>query len=181
MVTYLCSLAQLCCGEGGALQANLTGVCGERSQYLSHTGLAPAHGACAFPIYTAQAPDCSAGELSKVGPGLHALPRSKLLRFRFSGIHKGADSVGPAFCALPRSEQLRRQVPGERPLPGCSASYRLPIRPLGFLGAQRECRLRCVPPLLWGADLWLQPSRQMPTVQDPSKTCLATGSLLAVW
>ena len=96
-------------------------------------------------------------------------------------LHRGADSVGPAFCALPRSEQLRRQVPGERPLPGCSASYRLPIRPLGFLGAQRECRLRCVPPLLWGADLWLQPSRQMPTVQDPSKTCLATGSLLAVW
>ena len=45
----------------------------------------PAHGMCAFPVYTAQAQDCSAGELSKVGPGLHALPRSKLLRFRFSG------------------------------------------------------------------------------------------------
>ena len=25
------------------------------------------------------------GELSKVGPGLHVLPRSKLLRFRFLG------------------------------------------------------------------------------------------------
>ena len=34
--------------------------------------------------------------------------RSKPLRFRFSGIHKGADSVGPAFCALPRSKQLRQ-------------------------------------------------------------------------
>ena len=45
----------------------------------------PAHGMCAFPVYTAQAQDCSAGELSKVGPGLRALPRSKLLRFRFSG------------------------------------------------------------------------------------------------
>ena len=33
-------------------------------------GLSPAHGVCAFPIYTAQAPGCSAGELSKVGPGL---------------------------------------------------------------------------------------------------------------
>ena len=67
----------------------------------------PAHGVCAFPVYTARAPGCSAGELSKAGPGLHALPRSKLLRFRFSGTLQGTDSVGPAFCALPRSEQLR--------------------------------------------------------------------------
>ena len=49
------------------------------------TGFAPAQGVCAFPVYTAQAPGCSAGELSKAGPGLHALPRSKPLRFRFSG------------------------------------------------------------------------------------------------
>ena len=41
--------------------------------------------ACAFPVYTAQAPGCSAGELSKVGPAFHALPWSELLRFRFSG------------------------------------------------------------------------------------------------
>ena len=45
----------------------------------------PALGVCAFLVYTAQAPGCSAGELSKAGPGCHALPRSKLLRFRFSG------------------------------------------------------------------------------------------------
>ena len=38
-----------------------------------------------FLVYTAQAPDCSAGELSKVGPGLRALPRSTPLRFRLSG------------------------------------------------------------------------------------------------
>ena len=41
------------------------------------------HGPYAFPVYTAQAPGCSEGELSKAGPGLRALPRSKLLRFRF--------------------------------------------------------------------------------------------------
>ena len=35
--------------------------------------------------------------------------------------------------------------------------------------------------LLWGADLRLQPSWQMSTVQDPRKTWLATGSLLTVW
>ena len=43
MVTYLGSLVQLCCGEGGTLQANITGVCGECSQCMDHTGLAPAH------------------------------------------------------------------------------------------------------------------------------------------
>ena len=40
---------------------------------------------CAFLVYTAQAPGCSAGKLFKAGPWLCALPRSKPLRFRFSG------------------------------------------------------------------------------------------------
>ena len=47
MVIYLGSLVQLCCGEGGTLQANITGVCGECSQCLGHTGLA--HSVCVFP------------------------------------------------------------------------------------------------------------------------------------
>ena len=83
MVTYLGSLVQLYCEEGGTLQTNITGICGECSQCLGHNGFASIHGMCAFSIYTAQVPGCSAGELSKVGPGLHALPRSKVLRFRF--------------------------------------------------------------------------------------------------
>ena len=85
MVTYLGSLIQSCCGKGGTLQTNITGVCQECSQCLSYTGFAPTHGVCAFPVYTAQALGCSARELSEAGPGLHAIPRSKLLRFRFSG------------------------------------------------------------------------------------------------
>ena len=60
-------------------------VWGECSQCLGNTGFVPAQGVYAFPVYTAQAPGCSAGELSKVGPGFCVLPRSKLLRFRFSG------------------------------------------------------------------------------------------------
>ena len=72
-------------GEGGMLQTNNTGMCGECSQCLDHTGFPPAHPVCAFPVYTAQAPSCSARELSKEGPGLGALPRSKPLRFRFPG------------------------------------------------------------------------------------------------
>ena len=85
MTTYLGSLVQLCCGEEGTLQTNITGVFGgECSQCLVHTEFTPTHSMCAFPFYTAQSPGCSAGELSKVGPGLRALPRSKL-RFRFLG------------------------------------------------------------------------------------------------
>ena len=85
MVTYLGSLVQLCCGERGTPQTNITGICGDCLQCLGHTGFAAAHGVCAFLVYTAQAPGCSAGELSKVGPGLCALPGSKLLRFRYLG------------------------------------------------------------------------------------------------
>ena len=85
MVIYLGSLVQLCCGEGGTLQTNITGMCGECSQCLGHTGFAPAHGMCAFLVYTAQAPCSSAGELSKAGPGLCTLSGSKTCRFRFSG------------------------------------------------------------------------------------------------
>ena len=64
---------------------NITGMCGECLQYMDHTGFAPAHRACAVPVYSSQAPGCSAGELSKVGPGLYTLHRSKLIRLRFSG------------------------------------------------------------------------------------------------
>ena len=45
----------------------------------------PPLGVCAFPVYTAQVPGCSAGKLSRAGPGLRALPRSEPLGFRFSG------------------------------------------------------------------------------------------------
>ena len=107
VVTYSGSLVQLCCGEGETVQTIVTGVCGECAQCLDHTGFAPVHSVCAFLGYTAQAPGCSEGELSKAGPGLCALSRSKLLRFRFLGTPQSTDSVGPVFCTLPRSEELR--------------------------------------------------------------------------
>ena len=37
-----------CCGEGGALQTNVTGMCGEHWQCSGHTGFAPACRVC-FP------------------------------------------------------------------------------------------------------------------------------------
>ena len=47
---FLGSLVQSHCREVGTLQTNNTGVC---LQCLSHTGFVPAHGVCAFPVYTA--------------------------------------------------------------------------------------------------------------------------------
>ena len=84
MVIYLGSLVQLYYGERGTLQTNITGMCGECSQCLGHTGFASVHSVCAFLIYCAQAPGCSAWVLSKGGPELCALLRSKPLRFKFS-------------------------------------------------------------------------------------------------
>ena len=61
-------------------------------------------GVCAFPVYTLQAPGCSAGELSKAGPGFCAPPRSKLLRFRFSGTSQ-RHSLGWACILCPSQVQ----------------------------------------------------------------------------
>ena len=134
MVTYLGSLVQLCCGEGGTLQTSLACVRSARSVWTTLI-LPQLTAACAFRVYTAQAPGCSAGVLSKADPVFHALPRSKSLRFRFLSLHKGTDWVGPEFCALSRSKQLRR--PGawgaHSPQVG-GLSYHLPTPAAQFPG-----------------------------------------------
>ena len=154
MVTYLGSLFQSCYGEGGTPQTNTIGMCGEYSQCLSHIGFATTHVVGAFPVYTAQTPDCCAGELSKVGPGLYALPRSKLFRFRILGIpqrHRlswacvlcpsqvlGAQATRCFVSTLSQAVRLNHI-----PSPSCSVSW-------------VYCKsLRCAMCLLWGADLWL--------------------------
>ena len=101
---FLGSLVQSCCGEGGTLQTNNTGVC---SQYLSHSGPAPTHGKCALPAHTAQALGCSAGNCPRRALGCMHLPGLCRAGSGTQVVLRGADSVGPTFCALPRSEQLR--------------------------------------------------------------------------
>ena len=105
MDTFLGSLVQSCCGEGGTLQTNSTGVC---SRCLSHTGPAPAHGVCAFPVYTAQALSCSPRNRLRPALGCMHLPGLSRSGSGTWVVLRGIDSVGPAFCALPRSEQLRQ-------------------------------------------------------------------------
>ena len=127
MVIYLGSLVQLCCGEGGTLQTNITGVRGECSQCLGHTGFAPLT-ACVLSwstllrLQVALQGNCLKQALGFVHfPGLsHSGSGSQVL-------HKGTDLAGPAFCALPRSGQLRRSGAWQAHTAQVgSASYRLP-------------------------------------------------------
>ena len=103
---FLGSLVQLCCGEGGTLQTNITGMCGKCSQCLRHTGFAPTHSVCAFPVYTAQALVPSSRNCLRRALGCMHFPDLSRSGSSSWVLHKG-DLVGLAFCALPRSEQLR--------------------------------------------------------------------------
>ena len=130
MNTFLGSLVQLCCGEGGTLQINNTGVCGECSQCLSHTGFAPTHSVC-FPCLHCLGSRLLCRELSEASPGLYALPRSKPLRFRYSSSPQRR-RLGRACILCPS------QVPAA-PVTRCLASmvavtYRLPIPATRFSG-----------------------------------------------
>ena len=104
---------------GGRKTANnITGVCGECLQCFSHTGFAPAHGVCAFMVYTSQALGCSAGNCLSRALGCMHFPGLSRSGSGSQVLHKGTNSVGPAFCARPRSEHSHPQLK--------SATYRLP-------------------------------------------------------
>ena len=157
-------------------------MCGECLQYLGHTGFASAHGSCAFPIYTSQALGCSARELSEVGSGLCAFPRSKPLRFRFSGTpQRHRLSCACVFCLsqVQAAQATRCLASVVSPGRGCILA---PPRSqlLGFLGGSGRASLRYVVCLFLGADLWLRPSQWLSAIQNPKKSWLATGILVAV-
>ena len=103
MDTFLGSLVQSHCGEGGTLQTNNTGIC---SQYLSHTGPAAAHGVCTLPAHTAQALGCSARKHPRPALGYMHLPGLSHSGSGTQVVLRGANAIGPVFCALPRSKQL---------------------------------------------------------------------------
>ena len=70
MVSCSASLGQSCCREGGALQTNLSGVCGEHSQCSGHTGFAPTHGCVLSPSTHLKL----LAALCGTGPALRAVP-----------------------------------------------------------------------------------------------------------
>ena len=117
-------------------------------------------------------------EPSDAGPSLHALPRSKPLRFRLWGTPQRR-RLGWA-CVLRPSQARAAQV--TRCLACVFApSWRLrlppsPIPAARFSGCTRSAPSWCAVCLFWGAGFWLRPSRQMSIIQSPKKSWLAEKS-----
>ena len=113
MDTFLGSLVQSCCGEGGTLQTNNTGVC---LQCLSHTGPAPVHSTCALPAHVAQALGCSTRNHLRPALGCLHLPGLSRSGSGTRVVLRGADSVGLCFVPFPGPSSSGDEVFGER---GC--------------------------------------------------------------
>ena len=145
MVTYLGSLVQLCCEEGGTLQTSIPGMCGECSQRMDHTGFAPAQGSVCFPGLHCSGSRLLCRALFKAGPAFRVLPRSKLLRF--SDTPQGY-RLGWACVLCP--SQVRAAQVMRCSVSTIAATYCLPAAQLS----------RCAPAHLL---------RQMLTVQTPKK------------
>ena len=120
--TFLGSLVQLRCGEGGMLQTNNTSEC---SQCPSHTGPAPAH------MHTAQTLGCSAGNRLRPALGCMHLPGLSRSGSGTQVVPRGADWLGLRFVPFPgpsssgvwRARSLRliaSPVPAAR-FSGCTA------------------------------------------------------------
>ena len=129
----------------------------------------PNSGRVCFPILHCSGSRLLCQELSEAGPGLSALPRPKLLRFRFSGMPQRRRLDWPCvLCpSLVRAAQVTRYLVSWDLLPPLS-------QVLSFLGVQWAHLFRCALCLLWGADLWLRPSRRMSTFQNLKESWLAT-------
>ena len=129
VVTFLGSLVQSCCGEGGILQRNITGMCGECLQCVSRTGFAPTHGLCALPAHTSQALCCSAGNCPRPALGCMHLPGLSRSGSGTGVVLRGADSVGLCFVPFPGPSSSGDEVFGE-----CSRCVPAPIPAARFSG-----------------------------------------------
>ena len=116
-------------------------------------------------------------EMSEAGPGLHALSRSKPLRFRFRFSSTPQRCRFGWACILCPSQVRAAQVTRclARAVTPRWAGYLItsPSQLLTFLGVQQACLLRCSVCLFWGADLWLRPSQWVSTIQNPKNSWLA--------
>ena len=114
--------------DGEALQTNITGVCGGARSAWATLGL-PALMVCVLSQSKLLRLQVALQKLSKSGPALHALPRSKPLRLRFSGTPQRC-RLGWACIFCPsqvRATQVTRCLVSAHSLPRWSgASYHLP-------------------------------------------------------
>ena len=132
--------------EGGTLKINTTGLCGECSQRMDHTGFSPTHGMCAFPVFTAQAPGFSAGEISEADPGFCVLPSSNLLRFRFLGTPQRHRLSWDCILCPFQVRATHNKLLGECTLPRVrSVSYHLPRSSCSIFWVCSRCAFSGVP------------------------------------
>ena len=144
VVSCLGSLVQSCCGEGGALQTNVTGLCGEHSQCSGHTGFNPAHGCVLSYLH------CSGSRLLYMERAL------RCAWFQPSGApqKRGTKSCACVLC-LPRlSGSAARSLTGALS-PG--AARLLPSASPATAPAAGRVPAPCVSP---------RPSRQMSPIQN---------------
>ena len=161
VASYLGSLVQSGCVEGGALQTSITGMCGEHSQRLSHAGFAPTHSMSAFlsTLLRLQVALQGAGLGCVHFPGLSCSGSGSRV------LHKGVDSVGPAFCAFPVwAAQATRRVASALSS-GAVHIITSAVPAARVAGRVSLWRAVC---LFWGADLRLI-SWRMSTVQNLRK------------
>ena len=167
MVSCLDLFVQLCRGEGGALQTNVTGGCGEHSQCSSHTASAPLTGVCSPRLH------CSGSRL------LYREWALRCVRFQFSGIPQKRGLGWACVLCLPcPSSSGSPELDESLHSPGvqCAFSPTLRSQPqflMHRLGAPCVCSGGLVS------------SRDPPSGCQPSRISeslwLETGRLFAVW
>ena len=167
MVSCLGSLVQWCCGEGGALQTDITGVWGEHSQCSGHTGFAPAHGCVLSPSALLRLPDALYGP----GPALRVVPF-------FGYSTKAWTRLGLRFVPSPaRAAQAARSLTGAL---SPAAVHLLPSTVPASVSMRPD---RVHAPCVYSREL--ASSRNPPGGCRPSgisrSLWLETGSLFAVW
>ena len=173
MVSCLGSLVQPCCGEGGALQTNVTGCVGSTHSVPATLGLPPLM-ACVLSPSTLLRLQAA---LQGAGPELRALPGPKPFRFRFLGTPQRRRLAWACVLCLPRPEQLSCQELDERILPGCRVPYPLQGPSLSFQACWSGAHCVSSGELISGSD---PPGRCQPSRISGSHL-LETGSLFAVW
>ena len=117
-------------------------------------------------------------------PRWRVLSGPTLLRPRV--VCRAQTRLGVSFVPFPGPSSSSDQVLGEcTVLGGPCVLISSQSRQLSVLGALQKYLLRCAVCLLWGADLRLQPSWQMSTIQDPrwlaTGTCSQFGGRCHLW
>ena len=103
----------------------------------------PAHSVCAFPVFSAQAPGCSAGSCLR-WPWVACTSQIYAAQVQVLGYSTKARAwLGLCFVPFPGPRSSGDQMLGEGTLPKCGASYHLPVPANSVSWAQRERQLRC--------------------------------------